>query len=409
MNINSSFFLNVVICAFVLFIVFPYVTPIRTGSDIQPYAMLMSFLVIFIFGVKIDETFILIVLFFIVSLCLLFISKWNFSDVRSCASIVSFCVVSLALHRLFSLGLFIPRSFFEIAAIIYALAALVQLFISSDAFLFLSPRGASYDGFQGRGVESLTAEPTFYGFLMILIFLCYFFSKENGKELFSIKSFFIFILLQIVFLAKSSSAILTLLIVYFSLLFPKVKNKFVFLLVGGGIFCFFYIFNYFGGFDGTRFGDLLHKIDDPWMLVQEDLSINDRVFNIYFSIQGAIENNFYPRGFGAWHDYVSSVERFNLYVTNITSEDERILSLIGGLLFEFGFLSIFFFIYIIWSIKRCLGSYLGSVLSTLGFFVFFIQAIPVSHPVFCLLIVIMWNYKTKNSEHYFYNLKANNI
>ncbi|MXC93545.1 hypothetical protein FQZ99_24965, partial [Escherichia coli] len=93
--------------------------------------------------------------------------------------------------------------------------AIIQAFVDVNFFDFLVDIRTS----ESRGVTSLTPEPTYYGIVcLLLLMVCLVSESFKNKERKYLSLFFV---IQIVFLAKSSMAILLLLILSFYFLCLK--------------------------------------------------------------------------------------------------------------------------------------------------------------------------------------------
>jgi hypothetical protein len=387
-KIRLDKFSTIFVVLFLISVIFPYVTLIRLGSDIQPYSLLLGVGVLLVLGFyRSVESYLSIILLFITILIFCF-SPVVFSSVRGMASILLFCVVYMALTSVVqAVHVDKIKSILWLGLILYLLAALIQSVFGPNSLIFLSPRYFSYGGFLGRGVDSLTAEPTFYGFTVLLLSMAYLnFSRRWSWDSVAFWSVSFF---QIIFLAKSSSATLTFLVVAFCYLFLFSRLSYWLVPIVGciSLVLYFLILNIVDV--DSRLYSVLISVNDPMSFFRDDLSANDRFYNVYYSYKGAFDSLFFPNGFSNWYSYLMEASKYNTDVTNVTGEDERILSLFGGLLYELGFFSILFF-YLYFRSVRGIGvrNDFGTIVLIAFFSVFFFsQAIPVSHPVFALFLV----------------------
>ncbi|MFT5705979.1 MAG: hypothetical protein ACI9ES_000249 [Oceanospirillaceae bacterium] len=393
---------NLMFFVFLLFVFFPYVTPIKTGSDIQPYSMVVAFLLVFLYGFRHDILSYCILIFLFISMSFLFFTNIEFSDVRSSLSPISFCLVFLALHN----GIqFFEKNVYDfllwLSLWLYFFASIIQSIFGAGTLLFISPRYFTYGGFQGRGYDSLTAEPTFYGFTILL--LCMIYSLLSFSMSRKVLFYWFVGFVQILLFAKSSSALLSFLIVFFVfsiVLSGRLKYFYLCMSIFSFVFLYFVVdFLIYFMEDGSRVKDILSKANDPVELITTDYSINDRLFNIYYSYKGAFSNYFIPHGFGNWYEYLISAASSNNLVTNVSGEDERILSMFGGLLFEFGFFSIFFFFLVFYGVYiKSSGSTINFLLLSLALIFVFSQAIPISHPLVALFICFLYIRPSSNGS-----------
>lgn len=366
-------------------ILFPYITPVKLGSDIQVYSLLLSTIFLVIYGFEKNIESVVLITFSVTSMILFLCSDVGFKTLRSCLSTMSFSIVTLASYRLLVVrcDLNFDRILLYVL-LLYMAAGLVQMAISPSALLFLSPRDITYGGFQGRGVDGLAAEPTFYGFCMVLmVMLCYAVRRRVDRYFLLV---FGLATLQIVFFAKSSSAFISVFVIFFAILWNDFSGQRLRFIPIAFFLPLLFFALYFMLPDESRILKVVNYLVNPAEFFNNDLSANDRFYNVYYAIGGFFDNFGFPNGFGAWNEYAQRASSSNLAVVNFTSEDERILSLVGGVLFEYGVLSIFFFYMLlkaVWSTSKDVTGFIAQLAAVLFLF---IQAIPISHPIFALWI-----------------------
>ncbi|WP_462174964.1 hypothetical protein [Pseudoalteromonas gelatinilytica] len=202
MKIISYFF---IICIF-----FPYTKiGFAAPSDIQPYALIIGFLITVIYmfdsmikGGVIEKELLTLLLLFVFSVITLFLfSDLNLNLVRGVGAYASFTFVITG--ALVAFKYINSNFFFRVVLISFALWLLVAIFQASfdkEFLTFLVNRSVITED---RGVISLSSEPSYYA--LISCFFSLFFYLEGSKK-------FTFIsLLPIVFLAKSSVILMFLL------------------------------------------------------------------------------------------------------------------------------------------------------------------------------------------------------
>ena len=230
--------------------------------------------------------------------------------------------------------------FLKFTIMIWIIVGLIQTFYMKDFLTFLvrNPRMIG----ESRGVVSLAAEPTFYG--IILLFLMLFLFHEEYKN----KKFFVFIcILGIVFLAKSSMVFLFLVIMIFFYFLTHLSLKSIFYII-----FFISIFPYliFEFMSDSRISYLMFEfLNEPGLLLEKDFSITDRLFHIFFSFKGFVDNSMLPNGFLSWETFMS--DQIKEYTaTGIISPDYgqhhararggRIISGYGSAFFELGIVAV---------------------------------------------------------------------
>jgi hypothetical protein len=256
----------------------------------------------------------------------------------------------------------------------------VQIYVDPNFFQVILPREKGYAGVGGRGVESLTAEPTFYGFLLLIILL-YELHSSMGSERTLSKHVVFLILLQLVFVSRSSSALGTLILSYFVYLIVGLSLKRIMLVLF--LIASLGVVGVAGAkvLESVRFVKLiLLFIESPVSLLTYDLSFNDRFFHVYYSLAGFFDNWMLPHGFESWWEFLQEKSRYNDLVVNVSGDHGRVMSLLGGMLFELGLFA-FPFIWVLFSVLY--QTFKGSryfVFVLILFFIITIQAVPLSLP-----------------------------
>jgi len=161
------------------------------------------------------------------------------------------------------------------------MAGMIQLYINPDVFTFATSRDFGYAGRGGRGVESLTAEPTFLGFIsLIFIFISY---VEQDRRLMWLSIFLLF------FISRSSSAIASFFIILAT--FPltnivkiivnsfalmKISRRQLKVIVVNTLICFLMFFIFSRLFQSLRISSILNAGFNIDALLAFP-SINDRI------------------------------------------------------------------------------------------------------------------------------------
>jgi len=319
-----SFLLLLCIC-------FPYVTPISFGTDVQPWGVMFATIltaVLLLKGYKFKITFTLLFIPIIASILLFLFSDTDFDEFRSFTGYVSIGVIPLAFHYLLKTNYENTIAILKFAIIIYLVVALVQTFIYIDFMSFVLNR-LSGAGSGGRGVNSLSTEPTFYG--LICLFLLLIISELEMTN----KKFYIFLLLfQIIFLSQSSLTILLLLIFGFFYVLFKLSPMTIFLASITYILLFYVVT--ISDIQTRSIVIATKFITNPEVLLI-DASINSRAAHIYFSIKGFFDNYGVPAGFSAFPAYwTSEIVGHDIFIQYTSYAPNRIMSYYGAILFELG-------------------------------------------------------------------------
>lgn len=349
------------------FIFFPYLTPIDTPWSLQPNALFLSFLLLVSVKHKTINYKILYLLF--VAIISVLISIITFSDlinsIRSVANYISLPIIIWALY-LINPSTDKIKKFVRISAIIYIIVGIIQLFILPGFLSFLVPHqgGAEELLLSGRGVSSLTPEPSYFGFIMLLFFFLGHLYKDK---------FLIFIsFISIIILAQSFTVISCL--AFSSIIILMFKNKLNFIItisfiVISIIALFIFLSN--SNLD-TRSIILMQNImtDGFSSTIDNDASATGRLFHITYPIMSSFSNFLIPFGYNG-----------------LPNGDTRILSGIAGAVYELGFIS-FIMLYIIYSIifkKSRLPINLRIGIG-LGLIIFILNANQIGMPVFCFVL-----------------------
>jgi hypothetical protein len=311
------------------FLFFPYVTLVSFGTDIQPWGILLATVfstILFLCRYKFKKVFIFLLIPMIFSVLILPLGDDQFSSIRSVAGYFTIALTPLVFHYALKKHYTITVNFLKLTVIVYLFVGIVQIIFDANFMTLLLNRGVSGGG---RGVVSLSSEPTFYG--LICLFLILIFSALETKN----KYIYIYLLLfQIIFLAQSSMTILFLLIfmLYYSLF--KVSSYFLLIVFLCGVIIFI-AFNFIH-LDSRIFHLLDMAIMEPERLML-DGSINSRIGAIYFSIKGFIDSYGIANGFSAFADYWAlEISRQDVFFQSAKTPPVRIMSFYGGILFDLG-------------------------------------------------------------------------
>jgi len=388
------------------FAFFPYISFVYTGTDIQPYSLIINLIIFSILIVRnktIKMSFINFLFFVpvLLSLTLIIFSENKFSGFRS---LYGYLNLSISLY----VFLFIIRNseklyirMLSISIYLWTAVGLIQTFFYRDFLFFLLPRSIEAIAIsESRGVNSLAPEPTFYGIISIFLVLI---TATIPKEKLFNKNILIYLLLfSIILIAKSSMVILFLIlyiIIYLLLhIFSLYKRpKIIILLL---ITIFFFINMDFSFLNGTRAYDLfLIAVEHPLEIAMLDASMNDRLSAIYFSMKGFITSFGSPHPYGEYSNYLMQEVPHSNYFWYITIND-RIKSFYGGVLFELGIVGMIIFIGISYFLYRF---YSYNIKLFLQYFLFvnaiLFTAVPLSLSLIPLYLASLYKYQTKKESN----------
>lgn len=263
----------------------------------------------------------------IISSILLFpLSDYPFSAFRSFVGYVTIGVVPIVFHYILKRYYSNTISFLKFAIILYTLVALVQTFIDINFMSFVLNRLV---GGGGRGVNSLSSEPTYYGLICLFLLL-----TVSALEMTNKKTYILLLLFQIIVLSQSSLTILLLLVFGFFYTIFKVNLKT--LILGFLISIVIYYIVMMSGIENRANSLAIKLIYNPETLLL-DGSINSRMSNIYFSLKGFLDNYGFPNGFSAFPAYwTSEMPKQDIFFQSASSAPIRIMSFYGAMLFELG-------------------------------------------------------------------------
>lgn len=381
-------FLAVLIAAF-----FPWSPPILMFSDLQPLAFVLGCLYAAFF-VRVLSKWTIIPLFTgLAAILVAIIMGGGALALRGVFPYISFFVLYSISYDFFKSGGKISVSVFYIALSIWALVGILQFSNPEFGHELISRRLAtSLSG--GRGVAALSPEPTFYAFQMIFVALfLYCIYCMNRLKLRDLCVTVLFASTQLLFMSKSTTLVIILLIVFtFYLLMKDLRLVVV-------PFVVFYLIKFFAV---GRLGEVFHTSIKNSLI--SDQSISDRLSHMLYSYYNFIFDYMLPHGFNAWQ-LIDSAKFKNILFYNTITQIPRILSLSGSVLFELGFLGIPFYLFITAVPYFSLKAYGWKTSLAICFLLFMLSlnAIPLALPFFAILYgalaVLYDDRSTINNQH----------
>lgn len=370
----------IIVCVILAF--FPWVSFNLNSYDTQPWFLVASFPVLAIVLKKKYPFENLILLFFFFSILVLILDAH--SDLphaaRGIGTYASLCLSILVFNRYIEVS---PKKRARILValnLVWFLYSIFQIFGIDKYLNFVAYRTS-----ETRGYTSLATEPTFFG--IYLLFQMLIIDRERkiylrfyGRENRWLKIVWWLSLIQIFFIAKSSMAILLFLVIYAAwLAIYRLKlSLFVFVLLGI-LTPAFLIPSLVNSEHSSRPAIIFAKVlADPGNILLLDQSVNERAASIYISIDSAISDFLIPHGTLQFNNVSANYHAESDWITK--GFDNKIMSFIGALLFETGFISLFFFSYVLKVIKPA-PAFRDKIFWIFTFFVIYITAIPVGFPL----------------------------
>lgn len=260
----------------------------------------------------------------------------------------------------------------RLVLILYISAGLIQAITTPQIFDFLVNTRTS----AGRGVTSLTPEPSMFGLILILVY----FFQDILKEKISFRAATIF---GIFFLSQSTlCAVIFLVYQIFKTLIKINVSNFVTSALSFSAIMLLLFLGYALRFEGI-FNQLFS--DQGIMFVLQDASVNDRLRSLTFALIGTYENSFMP-GFFHTFETESNILRNQFSSIFIYGFDSnKIMSGFGTGLYELGVFFLLFF----WAFFASLGKKLSDKITyTLAFFLLGFSSISLATPLLAYFTVI---------------------
>ena len=326
---------------FYVFTFFPFISFIDLGTDMQPYGLIIAFILFFFFkNIAFSNVQLCLLLIFFFSIFIFLGSSVNFASFRSLFNYTQLFFISYVGYRILKTERINFEFFLKFTIIIWFFVGFIQTYFYKEflTFLIRNPRMIG----ESRGVVSLAAEPTFYG--IVLLFLILFLLHANYKN----KEYFILIsIVGIIFFAKSSMVFFILAIALFFYFLTHFSIRSILYII---VFFTIFPFLIFEFMQESRIAFLITDfLQNPSLLLSKDFSITDRLFHILFSFKGFYDNAMFPNGFLSWETYMSGqIEEFTKAGTispdyenhHARARGGRIMSGYGSAFFELGIIAI---------------------------------------------------------------------
>jgi hypothetical protein len=371
---------------------FPWSPPILKFTDLQPTPIVFSIMYFIFFVRKIPLVCIWPISSILAAVSLMFFFGINVNSLRGVYSYLLFTIVIIVTVDFLNFnGNKFNMWILYSSIFLWLYVSIIQFQNPEFAIEFISrTKGTSLS--QGRGVSSLAPEPTFYGIQMlvvsILVLLLYLIRSIRSQDFHLLLGI---IFAQILFFSQSAVVIVILLAVIF---LYCIVFKFRYVLIVPLILAFIWHqkIGRLGVYLNRKHGDLF-----------KDVSVNDRISQIFYSYYNTITDFFIPHGFNSWQFINANI--FNSILgTNSISTNPRVLSLTGSILYELGILGVPLFMFIVafpfFSLHRFPMSLRFGITALI--FLLTLNAVPLALPciaiVYALFITIYYQDKWQKNE-----------
>lgn len=376
--------MKIVRYGFFFFCLFPWLSFNIIPTETQPWVIFFAFL-IFLLNFKSINIYDVLIIFipFLVFLLGIMCGDDIYLILRSFFSYLIFSLVFLCFKNII-LNENIDIRFFKICNIVWILIAIAQFFFGNSIVDSLLVTRTSDD----RGFTSVAPEPTF--FAIFLFFMNWFYLKLDNYKLNRKNLFFICAnTISIFFLAKSSLGIFLLVFGFLFVFFISEAGggkKLLFLfLIFFVCFVLFVCINLFLK-DSRIFHILNSFIDNPFVLLYQDASANERLKNVVYPFLGLIENNGAAGGFSSFQEIHDRLKNSGPYFFWYGDGDNKILSLIGSVVYELGFFGCLILLIILFkSISRSRKA----LFEIIALFVVCLNAISIAFPMIAIIMSLI--------------------
>ncbi|XPV81658.1 MAG: hypothetical protein ACNI22_13905 [Halarcobacter sp.] len=360
--------------------------------DTSPYALIISTYIFILIKNKSLPYHSYILLFgSFFAFLIIFITHIELLSIRSFLGYFSLFIISSSTYFVLKKNNGFNYKLFIFFVYLWFFVGLVQLFIDESFMTFLLDR---YRSGGGRGVTGLAPEPTYYGTVALFIFFISVIINYRVKLIFFIS------LIEVVFLSKSSTAILLVLVLIFIYGILNLKFKTIILYIVGAISFYFFIIDYLYLFQGNRFYGVLRGIlEDPLYLMTRDESVSERLFHVFFAYKGFFDNYGLPNGFTSFKLYLT--ENLPIYYpyTELIKPTRTIMSGIGGIFFELGFMGFIYIFFFFLLIKQAEKNFTKAMFLFLYLMIILNTSVPLTFPYIGFVIGILL-YKLNHKEKF---------
>jgi hypothetical protein len=331
---------------------FPYISIYNyfaSGIQIYPFIICSIYLIlnscknIKVINFKKNDA-LIISLLVIIYIKFIFFSNFDNQELRILFAFSSFFVFYIYGIYYFKKNIQSSEYLFLFGLIVYFVCALIQYFVDANYFSFISSREYAYDKIDGRGVESITPEPTFFA---LINFYIYYIIVIYVKPTFKTSLLSTFLYISNLLLSLSSTVIISSVIAFIFLIPKKILLiLIIFLYVVLQLFSSLLIFEDYS--ETIRVNKLIIEIIKSMNNVHfdtisgliniNDLSLVDRVNHILFSFYMGY-NNILGNPLDSWCAFIDQSN-----INYITCGGPQPFSFFGAITFFCGIAGYLFFI-----------------------------------------------------------------
>ena len=379
-NSKLTLYQSPIAAVFTVVALFPWVSFSLNEMDMQPWALIIGLIYIFLFTgkLKVSPNYTLSFTLMLVGLtCAVYLSSsLGFLTLRGIYNFFGFFIFySIFLHILTKYEVI---NFLKAINYIWIAGGILELMDPSIMEIFGKVR-TSVD----RGSTSFAPEPSFFAanliFLPILIIILTNYSWKKNKYLVLLN------LLTLLLVCRSAiglSYIMVLFCVWIGYHLIRLKPT----KIGVRILCVsvisfsFMIFLVYVSSGETRLTSLLKRLvtDGPMLLFKLDASMNERLAHIVFPIYGSIKDFFVPHGMDTFSETRIMLEpHFNNFFWYSMNTD-KIMSWYGDWMYTLGVFGVVSLACILWP---AFSKSRENAWTFLGISIILLSAIPISYPL----------------------------
>ncbi len=338
---------RILIYVFFFFCLFPFLDFLKIGTDTQPNALILSVIPIAAcFRRSAPKAIYLFGFALLVALILLCFDTINFMSIRDIANYFSILLVTWGSYLAFRYIGRLNYYFFVGVNLIWLFVGAVQSYISPKFMTFLLNGGGRGIDSEIRGVTSIATEPSQYGTICILLSAVALMNYPLKKIWWLLG----LLLFQLIMLAQSATALLTLVVSIGAFLGVKLFLFDKRAVVYGMVLVLAGFITYKATYETLKeqriYSLASELVENPALFFAADGSVSERFMFVFYSFKGMKDNAFLPRGYNKFNDYMQvqfrkpRTEFTSLLLFYTRDNYTRILSGLGAVFFQLGILGL---------------------------------------------------------------------
>jgi hypothetical protein len=404
-------FLRTIYFLIVFFCFFPYIAILPLPTDSSPNALIISFIGLFFLIANrkfiLTRDFVRLLIIAAVSVMLILFTDNKFNGIRYAGNYVSLFFLTYVSYVFMRMYGKVPYKFYKISVFVWFLVGFIQSFIYPDFLIGVTSRNFSSgigtsltEG--GRGALGLAPEPTYYGWICVQFLIMGLLNYRREKKF---ALYIILILISLVILSRSSGALLFLLLSLviwggYAVLRVNLKAiKYAIVAVIISIPLLILLSN-----SETRMGYFIRGLSENNNMLVEDGSANERMNHVLISFKGCFNNFGLPNGYESFGEYYNeqvTIHRTALqgdYIYQSDSKGNKIMSSLGGMVYELGvYVSLLFFVILFKIFIFAKNNYIFVLCLTL-YVLTIVNALPFAQGFVCLLLANMLYLKDSRQQ-----------